>query len=50
MKFMNSQSLHSMRRVVDAVMQQMRKALSEELHTAFQVRAAPPSAPVTRVT
>ena len=42
MKFNNSQSSLSLKRVLEAVMQQMRKAPAEELHTAFQVRAPPP--------
>ncbi len=41
MKFSNSQSHLSMRRVTEAVMVQMRKALAEELQAAFQVTAAP---------
>ena len=42
MKFNNSQSSLSLKRVLEAVMQQMRKAPAEELHTAFQVRAPHP--------
>ena len=44
MKFSNSQSQLSMRQILEAVMQQMRKAPVEDVQTAFQVRAAPPLA------
>ena len=42
MKFNNSQSLLSLKRVLEAVMQQMRKAPAEELLAAFQVSARTP--------
>ena len=41
MQFSNSQSVVSMTRVTEAVMQQMRKAPAEDLQAAFQVRVAP---------